>query len=226
MGAKTTHRKKKKAPLSRERVLGAAVSLADAEGVASLSMRKLAAKLGVEAMSLYHHVRNKDEILDGMADVVFAELLIPDDDDDWRVAMRGRARSMRLALRRHPWAVGLLGSRTNPGPATLRHHDEVLGVLRGAGFSIPMAAHAISLIDSYLYGFAMQELTLPLKTSEQTEEVASAILEQMGDAFPHLAEMTVKHVLQPGYAHADEFDYGLDLILDGLEARREEGAYS
>jgi AcrR family transcriptional regulator len=218
MTAKKTRKKKAQPPLRRPRVFEAAVALADREGLASLSMRKLAAELGVEAMSLYHHVRNKEEILDGMVDVVFSEIEIPD-DDDWRVAMRERTGSARAALQRHPWAVGLLGTRVNPGPENLRHHDAVLGVLRRAGFSIELAAHAFSLLDSYLFGFAVQEQSLPLTTEEQTEAVASAILEQMKGAYPYLAEMTAEHVLQPGYAYANEFRYGLELILDALDAR-------
>lgn len=210
---------KKPQPLSRARVCEAAVRLADVDGVASLSMRRLAATLGVEAMSLYHHVRNKDDLLDGMVDVVFSEMVVPD-ETDWRVALRARTESARAALRRHPWAMMLLGSRTNPGPENLRHHDAVLGVLRRAGFSIELAAHAISLIDAYLYGFAVQEQALPLKSEAQTAEVAGALLEQMRAAFPNLAWLTEGHVLQPGYAYGDEFDYGLELVLDGLEARR------
>ena len=127
-------------------------------------MRKLAQELGVEAMSLYHHVANKDDILDGIVDVVFSEIDLPTNDIDWRAAMRQRAISARQALRRHPWATGLMESRSTPGPATLRHHDAVLGILRNAGFSIELAAHAFSVLDSYVYGFALQESSLPFQT--------------------------------------------------------------
>ena len=151
-------------PLTRQRVLHAAVALADRDGVGSLSMRKLAQELGVEAMSLYHHVANKDDILDGIVDVVFSEIDLPTNDIDWRAAMRQRAISARQALRRHPWATGLMESRSTPGPATLRHHDAVLGILRNAGFSIELAAHAFSVLDSYVYGFALQESSLPFQT--------------------------------------------------------------
>jgi AcrR family transcriptional regulator len=188
-------------------------------------MRRLADRLLVEPMSLYHHVANKDEILDGMVDVVFGEIELPPADGDWRAAMRDRAASAREALRRHPWAVGRMESRAHPGPATLRHHDAVIGCLRGAGFSVALAAHAFSAIDSYLYGFALQELALPFRTPEETAEMAGTFLEQFpAQEFPHLAELTVEHVLQPGYDYGDEFGFGLELILDGLErARRAHG---
>ena len=130
-----------RAPLSRERVLGAAVALADRGGIGALSMRKLAQELGVEAMSLYHHVANKDDILDGIVDVVFSEIELPSGDADWKAAMRQRAISAREALLRHPWATGLMESRSTPGPATLRHHDAVLGILRTAGFSVERHIH-------------------------------------------------------------------------------------
>ncbi len=212
---------RRRTPLTREVVLGEAVALADAEGVGALTMRRVAERLGVEAMSLYHHVPNKDAILDGMVDAVFGEVVLPASETDWRQAMRERAISMREVLNRHPWAVGLLESRSNPGPATLRHHDAVLGSLRSGGFSVAGAAHAFSAMDSYLYGFAMQETALPFESSGgDLDELAAGILDQMGDAFPHLAEMIVEHALQPGYAYAEEFEIGLDLVLDGLQRRR------
>jgi AcrR family transcriptional regulator len=206
--------------LSRERVLRTAVDLADREGIATLSMRKLAEALGVEAMSLYHHVPNKDAILDGMVDVVFGEIELP--RGEWKAAMRRRAISSRQALLRHRWAVGLMDSRRNPGPATLRHHDAVIGCLREAGFSIAMAAHAFSVLDSYIYGFALQELNLPFSSTEELEEMADAILEHLpADEYPYFTEMVVGHALKPGYAYAKEFRFGLELILDGLERIRE-----
>ena len=208
-------------PLNKQRVLGAAVALADRGGVRSLSMRKLAHELGVEAMSLYHHVANKDDILDGIVDVVFSEIELPSGDADWKAAMRQRAISAREALLRHPWATGLMESRSTPGPATLRHHDAVLGILRTAGFSVELAAHAFSVLDSYIYGFALQEANLPFDTPEETAEVAQAIMAEFpADEYPHLTEMTVEHVLQPGYDYGNEFLFGLDLILDGLDRAR------
>lgn len=208
-------------PLSRDRVLRAAVAFADENGIGSLSMRKLGEALGVEAMSLYNHVANKDELLDGMVDLVFSEIDLPSGSARWKTAMRERALSARQALSRHPWAIALMQSRTSPGPATLRHHDTVIGSLRDAGFSIEMAAHAFSALDSYIYGFALQEASLPFDTAEETAEVAETILSQLPtDEYPHLTELTLEHVLRPGYDYGNEFDFGLDLILDGLERLR------
>jgi AcrR family transcriptional regulator len=204
-------------------VLLAAVALADEHGIASLSMRRLGDVLGVEAMSLYNHVANKDELLDGMVDLVFSEIDLPVGGADWKTAMRERAQSARQALGRHPWAIVLMSTRTSPGPATLRHHDAVIGTLRAAGFSVALTAHAFSALDSYIYGFALQEATLPLgDTEEETAEVAQMMMAQVpADEYPHLTEFTVEHILQPGYDYGDEFGFGLDLILDGLEKTRE-----
>jgi AcrR family transcriptional regulator len=203
--------------LSRELVLRAAVRLADRDGIGALTMRKLAQELDVEAMSLYHHVSNKDDILDGMVDLVFTEIDLPSPAGDWKAALRARAISTRTALTNHPWATGLMQSRAAPGPATLQHHDAVIGCLRDGGFSIQMAAHAFSLLDSYVYGFALQELALPFDDAD-VADVATRIFEQFpADRYPYLTELTVEHVLQPGYDYGDEFDVGLDLILDALD---------
>lgn len=207
-----------RAPLNRDRVLRAAVDLADASGIESLTMRRLGEALGVEAMSLYNHVANKGDLLDGMVDVVFGEIDLPPDDVGWTEAMRRRACSVREALGRHRWAIGLMESRSSPGPATLRHHDAVLGCLRRGGFSIEMTAHAYALLDSYIYGFALQEASLPFENAEETAEVAQDILGRFGaDQYPYLTELAVEHVLRPGYAFADEFEVGLDILLDGLD---------
>jgi AcrR family transcriptional regulator len=212
-----------RAPLSRDRVLRVAVEFADRFGLGSLSMRKLGEALGVEAMSLYNHVANKDALLDGMVDQVFSEIDLPTGGLDWRVTMRARAVSARWVLARHRWAIGLMESRSSPGPATLRHHDRVLGCLRGAGFSVELAAHAFSVLDSYIYGFALQEASLPFEAGAPTADLAQAILAQTGpDEYPHLTELTVEHVLKPGYDYGREFEFGLDLILDGLERAREQ----
>jgi AcrR family transcriptional regulator len=207
--------------LSRERVLVEAVALADENGIDTLTMRRLADRLHVEPMSLYHHVANKNEILDGMVDVIFREIELPSARAEWKTAMRERAGSARDALRRHPWAIGLMQSRATPGPATLRHHDAVIGCLRNAGFTVELTAHAFSAIDGYVYGFAMQELNLPFTTPEETAELAVTFLEHFpAEEYPHLAEVTTEHVLQPGYDYGNEFEFGLDLILDGLERAR------
>jgi AcrR family transcriptional regulator len=204
--------------LTREGILDAAIALADRDGIASLSMRKLGEAVGVEAMSLYNHVANKSDLLDGMVDVVFSEIDMPPDAVDWKAAMRRRAISARAVLARHRWAIGLMESRTSPGPATLRHHDTVLGTLRRGGFSVEMAAHAFSVLDSYIYGFALQEASLPFEVGAETAALAEEILARApADEYPNLTELTVEHVLKPGYDYGDEFEFGLDLILDGLE---------
>jgi AcrR family transcriptional regulator len=210
-----------RAGLNRDRVLRTAIDRADREGIAGLSMRKLGEELGVEAMSLYNHVRNKDDLLDDMTDAVFAEIELPTADGDWTTALRRRAVSVRAALTRHPWATSLMQSRTHPGPATLRHHDAVIGTLRQAGFSIPLTAHAFSVMDGYVYGFALQEASLPFDSPEQAAEVGQMMAARLTSAdYPHLAEFTVEHVLQPGYDYGAEFEFGLDLILEGLERAR------
>ena len=223
MATPTEPARQARTPLSRGRVLSAALSFADESGIGSLTMRRLGEALGVEAMSLYNHVANKDELLDGMVDLVFSEIELPSSGTDWRVAMRERAISARKALSRHRWAIALMSSRTSPGPATLRHHDAVIASLRGAGFSVEMAAHAFSALDSYIYGFALQEATLPFgDTEEETAQVAEMISGQFRpDEYPHLTEFTVEHVLRPGYDYGDEFEFGLDLILDGLDKARD-----
>jgi AcrR family transcriptional regulator len=211
--------KKPRTPVTRERALSAAVALADAEGLGSLTMRRLARELGVEAMSLYHHLANKDEILDGMVEMVFGEIELPAEDTGWKAAMLRRGASVRAALTRHPWAISIMESRTSPGPNTLGHLDAMLGCCRNAGFSVPMAAHAVSLIDSYIYGFVLQEVNLPFDDSSELEEVVEEILPDLSpESHPHHLELTMEYILQPGYSYGDEFDFGLGLILDGLEA--------
>ena len=219
-------------PLSRERVLAAAVALAVRDGIESLTMRKLADDLGVGAMSLYHHVPNKDELLDGMVDIVFSEIELPSTDVDWKTAMRQRAISTREVLNRHPWAVGLMESRATPGPASLRLHDAVLGCLREGGFSIEMAIQAYSVQDAYIYGFALQEKNLPFANAEESAAVAEEQVRQfvelaeqrqfaaLAEEFPYLAEVVAGHVAKVGYDFTAAFEYGLDLILDALEHRR------
>ncbi len=213
---------RQRVPLSRDRVLGGAIAVADAAGIDALTMRSLAQQLGVKPMALYHHIAGKEEILDGIVDVVFSEIDLPPADMGWRAALRHRAMSARRALRRHPWAAPLMESRTSPGPATLRHHDAVIGTLRRGGFTIAMTAHAYSLLDSYIYGFALQEAGLPFDSPEEVPAVAESVLAQFSaDDYPHLAELTTGYVLQPGYDYGDEFEFGLDLILDGLDRLRD-----
>ena len=170
-------------------------------------------------MTIYHHVPGKEAILDGMVDRVFAEIDRPATDLDWKSAMRARCRSAREVLARHPWAAPLMESRTNPGPETLGHHDAVLGCLRGGGLSLAMTAHAYALLDAYVYGFALQEASLPATGGDDMAELAGSIIEPVPEGtYPHLMEFTAGHVLQPGYDFRAEFDFGLDLILDALDA--------
>jgi AcrR family transcriptional regulator len=203
--------------LSRDVVLRHAVAVADGGGLASLTIRSLAQALAVKPMSVYHHVANKDEILNGIVDLVFAEMDLPVVGGEWRPELTRRARSARLVLRRHPWAVTLLESRTTPGPATLAHHDAVLGTLRAAGFSPELTAHAYALLDAFVYGFAVQEASLPFEGPDSVGEVAGPIMELMASGqYPHLVEMATSYYLRPGYDFADEFEFGLGLVLDGL----------
>jgi AcrR family transcriptional regulator len=204
--------------LSRERVLSGALAVADADGLAALTIRSLAAELGVRPMSVYHYVADKNEILDGLVDIVFGEIYLPVPGGDWRSELTRRAVSARDVLGRHRWAIGLLESRTSPGPATLRHHESVLATFRAAGFSPALTAHAYALIDSYVYGFALQEASLPFEGPDSVGEVAGPIMELMATGeYPHMVEMATSHYLQPGYDFGDEFSFGLDLVLDGLE---------
>ena len=206
-----------RARLSRERVLRGAIALADSAGLAGLTMRSLADELGVKPMAVYHHVANKDEILDGIVDLVFAEIEVPSTEGEWRSELRRRGVSARAVLRRHPWATPLMESRLNSGPATLRHHDAVIGTLRRGGFSIALSAHAYALLDGHLYGSALQEAGLPFDSPEMVPEMAAAFLAHFPtETYPHLAELTMQHVLAPDYDFGAEFEFGLDLILDGL----------
>jgi AcrR family transcriptional regulator len=208
------------ARVSREQVVQAAISLANDGGLDAVTMRRLGEQVGLEAMSLYRHVRNRDDVLDAMTDVVFGEIAVPVDEPDWRMAMRVRAASMRDALRRHPWAVGLLESRSQAGPANLRHHDAVLGVLERAGFSARSAMRAYNLLDSYIYGFAIQERTMAVATPEAMAEIGGEIVARMpADALPYLSALG-RELFKSGFDYADEFAFGLDVILDGLMAAR------
>jgi len=215
--AEAQPRREERPRLSRERVLEAAMTVADEGGIDALTIRSLAQSLGVKPMSVYYYVANKDEILDGIVDLVFSQIELPRADGDWRAEIHRRAHSERRVLRAHPWAIGLMESRTTPGPATVRHHDAVIATLRGAGFSHALTAHAYALLDSYTYGFALQEVGLPFEGSDSVAEIAEPIMERFatGD-YPHLTEMATDYYLQPGYDFGDEFEWGLDLILEAL----------
>ncbi|TAJ99013.1 MAG: TetR/AcrR family transcriptional regulator [Chloroflexota bacterium] len=208
--------------LSRERVLDTAIDRADQGGLDALTMRSLAEELKVAPMALYNHVANKDDLIDAMVDVVFGEIGVPSGGGDWKTAMRRRAIAVRDALLRHRWAIGLMESRRRPGPANLRHHDAVIGRLRAAGFSVEMAAHAYSLLDSYIYGFALTTMTLSFETSAEVADAARNMLQPYPvNEYPNLVEFITEHALKPGYDYGDEFEYGLDVILDGIEGARE-----
>jgi AcrR family transcriptional regulator len=224
MAVRAPERAKRRTPLNRERVLRAALALADQGGFESLSMRNLAKELGVEAMSLYNHVANKDDLLDGMIDLVFGEIELPPTDVDWKTAMRRRAVATREALNRHRWAIGLMEGRSSHGPANLSLHNAVLGCLRAAGFSMEMTVHAYSVQDSYIYGFALQERDM---SSESADDFAAEAQRQMHEYqavladYPHLVEVVGGYVAKAGYDYATEFLFGLDLILDGLDRLRD-----
>jgi AcrR family transcriptional regulator len=220
MATRTTARPEPRSRLSRERVLDAAIANADAGGLEALSMRTLAEMLDVAPMALYRHVANKDDLIDAMVDVVFSEIGVPSGGGDWQTSMRQRAIAVRDALLRHRWAIGLLESRRRPGPANLRHHDAVIGRLRAAGFSVEMAAHAYSLLDAYIYGFALTKMSLPFDTGAEVAEVAQSMLEPFPvNEYPNLVEFITEHAMRPGYDYGDEFEYGLDIILEGLERK-------
>jgi AcrR family transcriptional regulator len=206
----------KRAPLTRDRVLRAALELADEGGTAALTMQRIGRRLGVEAMSLYRHVRNKDDILDGIVDLVFAEVELPADRSSWRTVLRARSISVRAALRRHPWAITLMESRMAPGSANLRSHEDTLTVLLDAGCSAVMATHAYNLVDSYVLGFALQEVNFPFSNAEELSAVVGELLAQVpADAYPSLARVG-SELLASGFDYADEFEFGLDLILDAI----------
>ena len=207
--------------LSKQRVVAEAVRLADREGVEGLSMRRLADALGAGAMSLYHYVANKDELLDAMVDVVFSEIEPPPEGSDWQSAMRRESESARQVLARHPWAISLMESRTTPGPANLRHREAVTGCLRRAGFSVPMATHANWLLNGYVYGYALQVASLPFDTADELAEMTENVyLPQLRpDEFPYL-NGSAAALVAAGYDPAEEFTFGLDLILAALEDLR------
>lgn len=212
-------RRKGAAPLNRDRVLAAAVTLADTEGLGAVTMRSLAEALGVRPMSLYHYVRNKEELLDGMVDLVFARIDLPRVGEPWRIEMRRRAVSARQVLTRHPWALALMDTRTAPGPATLRHHDAVIGVLTASGFSAAMTERAYVTIDAYVYGFVLQEASLPLDDQGGTADVAESVMVGFDqERYPHLAAFAVGHLMRADYVFGEHFEPGLDLVLDMVGA--------
>jgi AcrR family transcriptional regulator len=204
--------------LSRELVLQAAMSHADEGGIEALTMRRLAEELGVAPMALYRHVANKDDLIDGLIDVVFGEIALPSTAGDWKAAMRDRAISLRDVLARHRWAIGLMEARHNPGPANLRHHDTVIASLRASGFDMARVAHSYSLLDAYIYGFALTKMNLPFDENTDMAAMADQVLAPFPiNEYPNMVAFITDHAMKPGYNFGDEFEYGLEVILDGLE---------
>lgn len=211
----------RRARVTRERILDTAMGLADAEGIESLSMRRIAGELGVEAMALYNHVANKDAILDGLVEIVLGEIELPLPDEDWKAGMRRRARSARAVYARHPWAVGLLEARpSNSSARRLGYYDAVLGSLRSAGFDDRLAMRAFSILDAYIFGFIVQERSLAFDDEASLGDVGKDLLDQMAGAYPHLTAATTA-AMEGGYDFAEEFRFGLDLLLDALERERD-----
>lgn len=223
MGQRTGETSRVRAPLRRERVLRAALELADRDGLDALSMRKLAQRFKVVPMALYRHFQNKDELIDEMIDVVFTEIALPSWEGGWKQAMRDRAISLRSVLARHPWATPLMESRSRPGPANLAHHDSVMDGLRNAGFSVRMAVHAFNTVNSFVYGFSLQDRAMPFHSPEELVAVGERMLEAFpAGAYPRLREVIVE-TMASGFRYGDEFEFSLDLILDALDAALEGG---
>lgn len=212
MAAETARRE----PLTRDRILEAALVLADENGLEAVSMRRVGRVLGVEAMSLYKHVADKEAILDGLVDLVMAEVEVPAPGGDWRAEIRRSAVSFRAALLRHPWAAPVFESRLHPGPARLRYLDATIATLRAAGFSIEMTAQVFMALDSHTYGFVLQELAWPFDAAE-APELAAAMTRELFDEYPGLQEMGG---LAVAGGTSPDFAFGLDLLLDGLERLR------
>ncbi|MBE9157404.1 TetR/AcrR family transcriptional regulator C-terminal domain-containing protein [Nodosilinea sp. LEGE 06152] len=216
MAKENRSNKPERLPLSRERILQTALHLADEGGLEALSMRKLAQALGVKAMSLYNHIANRDDLIDGIVDSVVSEIEVPKPGADWKLAMRRRAISAHAVLLRHPWATMPLVSRINVGPAMLRYVDSTLGCLREAGFSFEMADHAWNAIDSHIYGFTLQELNFPIEASDYSEIAADYLSQIPADQYPYMNQLT-HQVIQGDYDGLHDFEFGLDLILNGLD---------
>ena len=207
--------------LTRESVVAAAMDLADRGGITALTMRSLAKHVGVEAMSLYHHLPNKEALLDAMVDRVYAGIDLPTPDGDWRSGLRRRSESVREVLLRHPWALPLMESRRAPGPANLAYHEANIACLRAAGFAPAQVAHAYAVIDAFVYGFVLQELSLPFDPDEAPADLVEEIFAPIEEgALPHITELAMEHVARPDYAFANEFAPGLALVLDGIARLR------
>ena len=222
MAKKPTKKPARRAPLTRDKVLRAALRMADERGLEELSMRKLAQTLKVEAMSLYNHVANKEQILDGLVELVVSEIDLPELGGDWRREMNARACSAHAVLMRHPWATMLLVARMNIGPNMLRYIDATIGCLREAGFSYPMADHAWNALDAYIYGFTLQKLNFPLEPSEYASAAQQFLPLIPVEQFPYMHGMSLE-VIAGRHDGMHQLELGIDLLLDGLERRRAAG---
>ena len=214
----TTPTERARPPLDRARIVRAGVEFADAQGLERLSMRSLGAGLGVEAMSLYNHVANKDDLLDAMVDLVMGEIAVPPPDAPWREALRQRAITSRAAYARHPWAPRLIDTRASSGPGRLASFDATIGCLRHAGFSCALTVHALSTLDAYVHGFVAHRLSIAQAEVPDDVGMAAALDRWLpAERYPHLSSLVREHVLMGGYDEEDAFTFGLELVLDGLE---------
>lgn len=204
--------------LSRTRILRSALELADREGLEGLSMRKVAQELGVQAMSLYNHVANKEDLIDGIVELVIEEMAVPEVGKAWRGEMRRRAVVAHEVLLRHPWAAIALMSRVNVGPMMLRYIDATLGCLHAGGFSLVMADHAWNAMDSHIYGFTLQELKFPFAPEDYAEAAKMGKGLIPAELYPHMHCLTIE-VMERRYDGLHDFEFGLEMVLDGLERR-------
>jgi AcrR family transcriptional regulator len=218
MATQSAPQPEQRIPLSRERVLRAAIALADHGGLESLSMRKLGQELGVEAMSLYHHVANKDDLLDGIVDAVTREIEVPSDDADWKEAIRRTAISSHEVFLRHRWACSLMMRRARVSPERMQWMEALLRTLREAGFSADMTHHAYHALDSHITGFTLWQVSMPFETKEELVDLAEGFLKEIpADEYPYVIEHAEQHIAPSSPDGKTEFEFGLDLILDGLE---------
>lgn len=209
--------------LSSEKILDCAIALADSGGLDNVTIRAIAAKLGSKPMAVYHYFAGKKDIIDAMVERVFSEIALPPADFSWQDALRVRCRSARTVLNIHPWAAPLMESRMVPGPKSLKHHEAVLSTLRRGGLSWDLTAHGYAILDSFIFGFAFEESTLPATASPEISQVAADIAGLFDpEIYPTLAAFTQEHVLQDDYSFSASFDFGLDLILDGLARAAQE----
>ena len=217
--------KTKREKLNSDRIVEGALLLADDVGMDAFTIRRLASALGVGPMTIYHYFPNKEAIIDAMVDAVYAQIALPPTDEEWTDAIRVRCISAREVLNRHPWAPPYMVSRTSPGPATPGHHDALLGCLRRGGLSLQMTAHAYAILDSFLHGFALEEASLPASGGEEVQEIAEEMTAAFDvERYPSLVEFATGHVMRPGYNFSASFEFGLNLIIDGLDSASKRSA--